>query len=423
MERLPSLRFRLQWWPPSLALQVCMVFRFPLPGVDGPENHSNYRCAAHRPGSNRQDFRLGEKEARMTHGQAQSLLRYVRQVIGTPGGVADSQLLERFVAHHEESAFSALVQRHGPMVLGVCRRILGQAQDAEDAFQATFLVLVRKAHSIAQKDRLGNWLFGVAVRTASKLKAQEAKRREHERRAMAQSSSVTVPAGLEPDLVPVLDQEIQQLPRKYRTPFLLCYLEGKTNREAAEELGCPPGTVSSRLAWARQRLRTRLAQRGVMLSASLAGPAVGQAAFAVVPASLEDATVHLMVASMGGKLAATGAVSSRVMALTQGVLKAMFWARWKSMVAVGLLALSLVGSGAGVWAHRTLTAGEMNGSPQAASEKDPPNPAKLRQDLIRLQSELQKVQEEAALLRAKLDAQENANQPVLFRGKPASYWI
>jgi RNA polymerase sigma factor (sigma-70 family) len=361
----------------------------------------------------------------MTHGQVRSLLRYVCQVIGPPDGGAetDSQLLERFVTHQDEAAFRALVQRYGPMVLGVCRRILGHAQDAEDAFQVTFLVLVRKARSIAHGDRLSHWLYGVAVRSASKLKVREARRRRHECRAVAPSSTATGPTGLEPDLRPVLDQEIQQLPGKYRTPFLLCYLEGKTNREAAAELGCPPGTVSSRLAWARQRLRTRLAQRGITLSAALAGAGVSQAAPAMVPAGLEATTVQLATAFAGGKLAAAGEASLRVAALTQGVLKAMFWARWKSIAVVSLLAMSLVGSGAGVLAHRTLLAGETKGSFPASAEADSPNLEKLRQEVIRLQRDLQKVQEEAALLRAKLESAENAAEPVFFRGKPAGFWI
>jgi RNA polymerase sigma factor (sigma-70 family) len=358
-----------------------------------------------------------------------ALLRYVRQVAGLPEGAAgtDGQLLRRFVRDRDETAFVALMQRHGPMVLGVCRRVLGHAQDAEDAFQATFLVLVRKAHAIAQAERLSNWLYGVAVRTASKLRVREARRRVHERRA-GLLARVDPTAGPELDLCPVLDEEIQQLPKKYRMPFLLCYLEGKTNREAAEVLGCPPGTVSSRLAWARQRLRTRLERRGIVPGTGLAGivlaeSATGQAPTAAVSAELEGRTVQLALEFAAGKVVAAGGVSLRAVILTREVLRAMFWTSWKGLAVAGLMALSLIGAGVGVYASRMLVAGEPDGPPAAAQDKEPAKPEALKQEVIRLQAEVQRLQEEIARLRAKVEAQPNAAEPVLFRGKPASYWI
>ncbi len=358
-----------------------------------------------------------------------TVLRYVRQVVGPPEGEAgtDGQLLRRFVRDQDEAAFVALVQRHGPMVLGVCRRVLGHAQDAEDAFQATFLVLVRKAHAIADAERLSNWLHGVAARTASKLKVREARRRVHERRA-GTSAVDQEPDGPGADLCPVLDEEIQHLPTKYRAPFLLCYLEGKTNREAAEVLGCPPGTVSSRLAWARQRLRTRLTRRGIVPGAGLAAVglsenAAGQVTAAVVSAELEAQTVQLALAFAAGRVAASGGVSLRAVILTREVLRAMFWTSWKGLAVAGLMAVSLIGAGVGVYASGVLAAAEKDGPPAAVQDKEPAKPEALKQEVARLQAELQKLQEEIAQLRDKLEAQSNKAEPVLFRGKPTTYWV
>jgi RNA polymerase sigma-70 factor (ECF subfamily) len=365
----------------------------------------------------------------MTNEQVHALLRYVRQVIGPPDGEAgtDGQLLRRFVRHRDEAAFLALVQRHGPMVLGVCHRILRQAQDAEDAFQATFLVLMRNAHAIRDADRLSNWLYGVAVRTASKLKVREARRRKHERRAGTLAGGGREPDGGKADLCPVLDQEIQQLPKKYRTAVLLCYLEGKTNREAAAVLGCPAGTVSSRLAWARQRLRTRLARRGFAPAVGLAGIGlgegeIGRATAAAVPAELEVRTVQLALEFAAGN-AAVGGVSLRVVILTRDVLRAMFWTSWKGLAVMGLVAVSLIGAAVGVYASGMLVAGGPESPAPASQEKEPVKPEALKQEVARLQAEVQKLQEELARLRAKLDAQPNAAEPVLFRGKPAASWI
>ena len=366
----------------------------------------------------------------MANERVHTVLRYVRQVVSPPDEAAgtDGQLLKRFVRERDEAAFLALVQRHGPMVLGVCRRVLPHVQDAEDAFQATFLVLVRKAHAIADGERLSNWLYGVAVRTASKLRVREARRRKCERRAGSLPRVEPDPDGPEPDLSPILDQEIQQLPKKYRTPFLLCYLEGKTNREAAEALGCPAGTVSSRLAWARQRLRTRLARRGIAPTAAIAGIGLaegelGRATAAAVAAELEARTVQLALQISAGKLAAAGGVSPRAVILTREVMRTMFWTSWKGLAVSGLLTVSLIGAGAGVYASGMLMAGGPDGPPTGAQDKEPSKPEALKQEVARLQAELQKLQEEIGRLRAKLDAPPNRAKPILFRGKPAAYWI
>src|SRR5581483_9321050 len=179
------------------------------------------------------------------------VIRRLRLSQGREGGAGptDAELLERFLASRDETAFEALVRRHGPMVLGVCRRILRDSHDAEDAFQATFLVLVRKAASVVPREQLGNWLYGVAYRTALKARTARARRRRHERRAHALPAAA--PAGESLDLRPLLDQHLERLPAAYRAAVVLCDLEGRTKREAARQLGVPEGTLSSRLARGR----------------------------------------------------------------------------------------------------------------------------------------------------------------------------
>src|SRR5262249_55480886 len=202
-------------------------------------------------------------------------------------------LLARFVAGGDEAAFAALVDRHGQMVLGVCRRLLGDWHDAEEAFQATFLVLAKKAATLARPDSLGNWLHGVAYRTAVKAKARAARRRAYERQAAAMSATDDSPPEQgRRDLREMLDQELSRLPPKYRAPLVLCYLEGKTNVEAARELGCPSGSLSWRLARGRDLLRARLSARSTPLAAlppvGLLTPHAGEG----LPASLIFSTVE-----------------------------------------------------------------------------------------------------------------------------------
>src|SRR4051794_14651098 len=187
--------------------------------------------------------------------------RFLRRVAAAHG--PDEELLRRFVAHRDDAAFAELVRRHGPVVLGVCRRVLGDAPDADDAFQAAFLVLARKAHRIARPDLLGNWLYGVAYRTALRARAVAARRRAREGRLVDVPAEDRPPAFVWADLRPVLDEEVNRLPDRYRATFVLCHVEGRTMAEAARLLGCPEGTVLSRLAWARGRLRSRLTRRGL----------------------------------------------------------------------------------------------------------------------------------------------------------------
>lgn len=183
----------------------------------------------------------------------------------TPLDTTDGELLDRFARSRDQVAFAALVRRHGPMVFGVCRRVLGDPNDAEEAFQVTFLVLVRKAGGLREPGRLANWLYGVANRVARKTRVSAARRSHHERAAAGPDgcAASTTPEG---DLRAVLDEEMVALPDKYRAPLVLCYLEGLTNEAAAERLGWPPGSMSYRLARGRELLRRRLVRRGVCLA-------------------------------------------------------------------------------------------------------------------------------------------------------------
>jgi RNA polymerase sigma factor (sigma-70 family) len=208
----------------------------------------------------------------------------------------DEQLLSRFFKDHEDAAFAAILQRHGPLVYGVCQRVLCDANDAEDAFQATFLVLVRKGGTLREPARLASWLYGVAHRTARKVRAKAAARTRSERQASDMPTielpTTTAASDMTLDeLRTILDQEISQLPQKYSLPLVLCYLEGKTNAEAAAQLGWPEGSMSRRLSRARDLLRSRLARRGLALSAALIVSMFAKRAAAVVPQHLLGTTI------------------------------------------------------------------------------------------------------------------------------------
>ncbi len=306
-----------------------------------------------------------------------SVLRHLRRaaLLGDGGGMTDGQLLECFVTRRDEAAFEALVRRHGSMVLGVCRRVLRHPQDAEDAFQAAFLVLARKAASIRQRELLGNWLYGVAYRTALDARTAAARRRAHER----QVSEMPEPearesADIGDDLRPLLDQELHRLPERYRVPVVLCDLEGRTRREAARQLGVPEGTLSGRLTTARRMLARRLARRGVSLSAGALAAALSQGASACVPSPLVASTVKV---AAGGATAAV--VSTRVVVLAEGVVKAMFATRLKSTIAL-LLMVGLF-CGAGLLAHQPGAAEQPAEAPWKAPDgKEPAGPKVLNLD-------------------------------------------
>jgi RNA polymerase sigma factor (sigma-70 family) len=277
------------------------------------------------------------------------VLRQVRRMAAGEGlaDTTDGQLLERFRARREEAAFAALLHRHGPMVLAVARRVLRQEQDAEDVFQATFLLLARKAGSIHKRESVGSWLHGVAYRLAAEARGQGARRQARERaRAMRQNQ--TSPAGAWQELEEVLDRALARLPEKYREAVVLCCLEGKTQEEAARHLGCPLGTVRSRLARGRELLRKQLAAGGVPLSAAaLATFLAAGAAPAAVPAAALRGAARAALQAAAGK-AVTAAVPPRAVALLAGGRRAVGMTRAKAVAL--LVALSALAAGAGVCA-------------------------------------------------------------------------
>jgi RNA polymerase sigma factor (sigma-70 family) len=287
-----------------------------------------------------------------------TLIEYVRRIaLGSSlEGETDAELLSRFAQSRDEAAFAQLVHRHGGMVLAVCRRMLGNTADAEDSFQATFLVLARRAGSIRKRELLGNWLCGVARRVAAKARATGQKRRLREQPMIDSDQFADRLLNHGSELQAVLDEEVARLPARYRKPLVLCYLDGVSNETAARLLNCPKGTVQSRLAWARERLRSRLSRRGFALSALVAG-LEGTKADAAAPISpaLVDATVHSAVLYVSGNSLAAGGVSASVAALTQGVLHTMFMIKVKTIAAAVLVVL-LAGATAGVMARANLAA-------------------------------------------------------------------
>jgi RNA polymerase sigma factor (sigma-70 family) len=303
----------------------------------------------------------------MASGPAGKVLRQLRAAALVPAasGPGDGPLLQQFVARRDEAAFAALLRRHGPMVLGVCRRLLRHEQDAEDAFQATFLVLARRAAAVAPPELVGNWLYGVAYQTARKARATRARRQSRERQVTAMPEREAPRPGPWRDLRPLLDQELSRLPDTYRAVLVLCDLEGKTRKEAARLLGWPEGSVCGRLARARQLLAGRLALRGVALPAgALATVLTENAAPAAVPAALAEETVRAAGRFAAGT-AASGLVSAPVAALTEGALQTMWTTKLKALAVSAVLAAALF-AGAGVPALPALSARAADGKPDSA---------------------------------------------------------
>jgi RNA polymerase sigma factor (sigma-70 family) len=300
----------------------------------------------------------------MATAQLDTLMRHLK---GLAAGRqrTDRQLLEDFTCRRDESAFAGLVGRHGPMVLRVCRRVLRQEQDAEDAFQATFLVLARSTASIHRREALASWLYGVAYRTAMNARRKAAQRRNREAR-LRERTPPAAPSPTWDDVQAVLDEEIQRLPGSFRAAFVSCVLDGKTVPAAAAELGVKEGTLSWRLMRARQQLRQRLVRRGIQLSAVLAAlsvaPGAGKAA---VPAALARVTVGFGLSVAAGEPAA--AIPSHVAALAAGVTRAMSLTKAKIAVVV-VAALGLFVLGAGVLACQAPAAPEPDALPTTHSE-------------------------------------------------------
>jgi RNA polymerase sigma factor (sigma-70 family) len=286
------------------------------------------------------------------------VLDYLRRLTN-PGALAaqpDGALLRHFAERRDEAAFAALLQRHGPMVLAACRRMLSSAQDAEDAFQATFLVLARRAGQVGRPERLGPWLYGVALRVARRLR----------RDRPAQQLLDDVPERILPtdrDLQVALDEELARLPARYREALVLCCLEGLSREEAAERLGTTEGAVKGLLERGRERLWQRLVRRGVAPS---------------LPGALPLAGVPLQLASVTVRGAAGGVVSTNVLELVKGAVAEMSLTRWKTILALGLVALAC--SGVGLTMQTTPTEKPKDKKQAEAAKPSPTKPGKIEQE-------------------------------------------
>lgn len=290
------------------------------------------------------------------------ILRQLEQIgLGSADPETDRDLLDRFTRSRDQAAFAALVQRHGPMVLAVCRRVIAHPQDAEDAFQAVFLVLARKAGAIRSPGLLGNWLYGVAVRVARRARRSAARRRGREVQVVDMPDPLASAPELAMDLGPVLHEELAALPACYRDAIVLCDLRGASRADAAKALGIPEGTLSSRLAGGRKRLAGRLARRGVTLSAAAVPAALADGwAWSAVPERLLSKTCGLVA-----NWAAGGAVPGSILRLAQGRFSV------KTLLLCSTMAAALAMGGA-VLASRT------GNPPEEAPPPKPTGPIAVR---------------------------------------------
>src|SRR5262245_53586922 len=256
----------------------------------------------------------------MASGQTSKVIRHVRSVLlrRDEPERTDAELLADYLERREEAALAALVRRHAPLVWGVCRRVLRRYHDAEDAFQATFLVFVRKAASIVAPELLANWLYGVAHQTALKARATAAKRGARERQVADMPDPAATEHDLWDELQPLLDRELSSLPDKYRAAIVLCDLEGKTRREAARHLGIPEGTLAARLSRGRVMLAKRLGRHGLAVSGGALAAVLSQkVASAAAPAPVVSSAIEAATAVAAGP----AAIPVRVATLTEGVVK------------------------------------------------------------------------------------------------------
>jgi RNA polymerase sigma factor (sigma-70 family) len=315
----------------------------------------------------------------MHNGAANTLRRYLHTLIAghNAEGTSDQVLLEQFVSRRDEGAFAALLERHGSMVFGVCRRILQDEHLAEDAFQATFLVLARKASSICKQHSVASWLHGVALRVARKANAEAMHLKQPDARntgALAPDPQAEVSWH---EMQEILDDELEQLPDRYRLPLVLCYLEGRTRDEAAVQLGWTEGKLKGLLERGRDRLRSRLIRRGVTLSAAVSASLLaGTTSSGMVKPNLAVSTVEAAVRFAAGNTLAACGISATSASLTEGCLTIMSLTRIKTTIAITLLLLGTLALGYGVLAssHPDSKAGGL-GPVAPKEEKAEPRPA------------------------------------------------
>jgi RNA polymerase sigma factor (sigma-70 family) len=325
----------------------------------------------------------------------------IRDLVANSCPETDHELLQQYVAAQDEASFSVLVKRHGPMVLGLCCRFLQHRQDAEDAFQAVFLVLARKAGSIRKSESIASWLHSVAFRIANKLRATRS------RRLARETTLVDVP---QPDsslqelhareTLCVLETELNRLADKYRAPLLLCCLQGRTRDEAAQQLGWSVDVLRGRLDRGRELLRNRLTRRGVSLASTLLVLELAETTQAAMLPSLLTSTMRAVMEAAPSS-AAAGMVSSQAAALAQGVIQAMFFAKLK-WVALSLIAVTFLGTGASVLTYQ-VQAQDRSRNVIAQKPKQEVDPAQLQREIERLKLELEQAR---LLLKA-------ANQEIL----------
>lgn len=279
----------------------------------------------------------------------------------------DRQLLERFLGQRDEAAFESLVQRHGPMVLGVCRRLLDDPADVDDAFQATFLVLIRRARALDWRDSLGGWLHQVARRVAMRARGRQARNRVTQRETDAmQIIDHRSPDTDQQDLWRLLDEELDRLPTRFRDLLVLCHLQGKTHEEAARELGCPRGSMDRLLTQAEGRLRDRLVSRGITLSGGVAAALLAeQTASAAVPAALVSGTLRTAALAAAGQ----AGIASSVAGLAEGVVQAMVWNKIMKNSLLAVLVFGLLAGGLGLFWQAGHAADAVEGTPAAAPAK------------------------------------------------------
>ncbi|HEV3238705.1 MAG TPA: sigma-70 family RNA polymerase sigma factor, partial [Gemmataceae bacterium] len=303
----------------------------------------------------------------MTARSFASVLHHLRKVAEThiTESLADGQLLTRYLTQKDEGAFAALVSRHGPMVWGVCQRVLHHGPDADDAFQATFLLLTRKAAYIRKRESVGSWLHGAAYRIAAKARSAAVRRHEQERLAREKQPKAVGFEAAWLELQGVLDEELQRLPKKQRAALLLCYLEGRTHEEAARHLGWPVGTVKSTLARARERLRQRLTRRGLALSASgFAAVLAVNTASAAIPGLCRQAVLQIAKQMSLGE---TATVSAKIGTMAQGGANSFLATKFKIGLAL-TVAFSLFGVGTAALAPDRAPEEEIPGVPAVAAK-------------------------------------------------------